>query len=164
MEYTIKPLNPASEVSYHDHPVIRVPAEKWTPIQQKTQDIAEQSYGSPEDHLTGKLGEWAFASYRGIEQKIDLSIYTDGGDGWVDIEDDGEKFQIKTIGGHRENPGLAIDHGEPLIADRYILANQIGKTDVQLIGWAPKLTVQEAREQNSMGDYFLISQEYLFPL
>jgi hypothetical protein len=167
MKDALEPLTPAAQLAYDDYPVIPIPENRRSMIQHHTREIAENSYGNPQNHLTGKLGEFAVAKYLGIgplKQELDLSIYTDGGDGGFDLIYDGEKIEVKTVGAQTEDPALRIDHTKPLIADRYILTRQMSKTDIQLIGWAPQSTVQAARNQNDMGQYFFVDQEHLFPM
>jgi hypothetical protein len=167
MRDAIQPLSSAAQLPYKKYPVIHIPDNKLPVIQERTEEIADNSPGNSEEHLTGKLGEFAVAEHLGIEplkEKLDLNIYTDGGDGGFDLKYDGKKIEVKTAGAQSENPGLPIDHKEPLIADWYILTRRMGKTDIQLIGCAPRVTVEAFLDKNDTGKYSLLDQEYLFPM
>jgi hypothetical protein len=167
MKNPIQPLNPAAELAYHEYPVIQIPENRRTPIKRRAQDIAEQWFGDPEDHFIGKIGEWAVASYLGVENQLDLEVYADGGDGGFDLDYDGQSIEIKTARQGTEQPRLPIGHKEPLNAEWYVLAKRIGKTNVQLIGAAPRGTVQAVRDHcdhSDMGEYSFVSQEYLFQI
>ena len=158
------PLVSAEDRPAHKDPVYPIPEEQLYPIHECARDIANNSYGSVENHRTGKVGEYAVAEALGVRDSIDFEIYTDGGDGGFDLTYKGAKIDVKTVGEEYSDPALPVPKGEPLRADYYVLASRVSKTDVRLIGYAPRWFVAntEPREYNG-GRYHLIEQEYLFP-
>jgi hypothetical protein len=158
------PLFSAADRDIDDHPVVHVPEKRLYPLQERARRIANSWGGSVENHRTGKIGEDAVAKPLGIRDSIDLSVYPDGGDGGFDLNYNGATIDVKTVGQHRSNPALCLDKYEPLRADYYVLASRISKTDVRLIGYAPRWFVANAEPREHNGDnYLMIGQDYLFP-
>lgn len=158
------PLFSAADLDIDDYPVVHIPDSRLYVLEEYARRIASVSPGSVENHRKGKIGEDAVAKPLGARQSIDLSVYPDGGDGGVDLNHRGAKIDVKTVGRHRSDPALTVDAYKPLRADYYVLASRISKTDVRLIGYAPRRFVANAPVQNNGdGPYHIVEQDYLFP-
>lgn len=158
------PLFSAADLDIDDYPVIHIPQNRLFMLQEYARRIAGASTGSVKNHRTGKVGEDAVAKPLGARDSINLEVYTDGGDGGVDLRHRGATIDVKTVGQHRSDPALTVDAYEQLRADYYVLASRISETDVRLIGYAPRKFVANAPVQSHDGDdYHLVGQDYLFP-
>jgi len=158
------PLISAEEFSTSQYPVIHVPDNRLYAFGEFARRLADRWRGSIKDHLVSKLGEFSYAKPLGIEKDVDTEIYSDGGDGGTDLMYRGATIDVKTVGQHRSDPALTVDAYEPLNADYYALASRISKSDVRLIGYAPREFVANApvRPHNN-GPYHIVEQRYLFP-
>lgn len=158
------PLFSAADLDIGDYPVVHIPENRLYMLQEHARRIAGASPGSVENHRQGKIGEDAVAKPLGARESIDLEVYTDGGDGGVDLNHRGATIDVKTVGQHRSDPALTVNAYEQLRADYYVLASRISKTDVRLIGYAPRQFVANAPVMSSQsGDYHFVEQDYLFP-
>ncbi len=158
------PLLSVEEQSFSDYPIVSIPENELSPIKEHARRIANQWHGESENHVRGKLGEYALAKALGIESDVDLTVYADGGDGGVDLRYRGATIEVKTVGQHRPDPSLTVDQYEPLTADYYALVSRVGKTAFQLVGYTPRQFVADAPIQaNERGGYHLVDQAYLFP-
>jgi hypothetical protein len=158
------PLISAEEFSTSQYPVVHIPERRLYAFGEFARRLADSWRGSIEDHLLSKLGEFGYAKPLGIEKNVDTEIYADGGDGGTDLNYRGATIDVKTVGQHRSDPALTVDAYEPLNADYYALASRISKSDVRLIGYAPREFVANApvRPHNN-GPYHIVEQRYLFP-
>jgi len=158
------PLISAEELTLSDYPIIHVPENRVYALGEVARKLAGQWNGTAENFLKGLLGEYSYAKPLGKEQKINTEVYADGGDGGTDLSYRGATIDVKTVGQHRSDPALTVDAYKPLNADYYALASRISKTDVRLIGYAPRQFVANAPTQQHNGDrYHIIEQRYLFP-
>lgn len=159
------PVNPLySAADRQRHPTESIREGRFYALQEKGRRIANNWHGSVENHRTGKIGEYAVAKALGIPDSIDLEIYTDGGDGGVDLNYRGATIDVKTACQQRRDPSLTVNARKPLQADYYVLASRIGDVDVRLIGYAPRPVVENTtvREYNGEPCYY-VDQEQLFP-
>jgi len=158
------PLFSAADLDIGDYPLVHIPESRLYMLQEYGRRIANASRGSVENHRTGKIGEDAVAKPLDARESIDLEVYTDGGDGGVDLNHRGATIDVKTVGQHRSDPALTVGEHEELRADYYVLASRISETDVRLIGYTPRQFVANTkpREYNG-GKYHIVGQEYLFP-
>lgn len=137
---------------------------RFDALAEKAARIADTSSGTTENHVLGKLGEFSLASYLGIEDRVNTDVYTDGGDGGVDLEYQGTTIDVKTVGRHRRRPPLTVDAHEPLPADYYVLASRVGKMNCRLVGYAPRQFVATAPVwYNDGSPYHVVDQRFLFP-
>lgn len=158
------PLFSAADLDIGDYPVVHIPQRRLFMLQEYARRIADVSPGSVENHRTGKIGEDAVAKPLGARDSINLDVYTDGGDGGVDLQHRGATIDVKTVGQHRSDPAMVVDAYEQLQANYYVLASRISETDVRLIGYAPRQFVANAPVRSHRGgDYHFVDQDYLFP-
>lgn len=158
------PLISAEKLSVADYPLIHVPENKIYALGEVARKLAEQWNGTPEDHLIGKIGEYSVAKPLGITKNVNTDVIPDGGDDGFDLNYRGATIDVKTVGQHRTNPALTVDAYKPLRADYYVLASRISKTDVRLIGYAPRQFVANAPTKQHNGEpYHFVDQRYLFP-
>ncbi|MDZ5813114.1 hypothetical protein U4E84_17410, partial [Halorubrum sp. AD140] len=158
------PLVAAADVSIADRPTVHVPEERLYPLAEHARHIADTWSGTRRDHLTGLLGEDAFAKHLGIADRLNVEVYTDGGDGGFDLKCRGATIDVKTVGRQRSDPDLTVDAYKPLHADYYALASRVDETDVRLIGYAPRQFVANASTLTHKGrPYHVVEQDYLFP-
>jgi len=160
----IKPLYSAADRRIECHPTKYIREGRFYALQEKGRRIANSWNGSVENHRTGKIGEYAVAKALGIQDSIDLEVYTDGGDGGVDLNYRGATIDVKTACQRTTDPSLTVSARKPLQADYYVLASRIGDANVRLIGYAPRSVVESAtvREYNGDPCYYVDSQQ-LFP-
>jgi hypothetical protein len=148
-----------------DYPITHVPQERLYALTEHANRLTEHWAGDVQDHLTGLLGEFSLAKPLGIEDAVDTKIYADGGDGGVDLRYRGATIDVKTVGRHRDDPALTVDAYQPLTADYYVLASRVSKTDVRIIGYAPRQFVANAPVRWHDGQpYHMVEQYYLFPI
>ena len=158
------PLISAEELALSDYPIIHVPENRVYALGEVARKLAGQWDGTAENFLKGLLGEHSYAKPLGKEQKINTEVYADGGDGGTDLNYRGATIDVKTVGQHRNNPALTVDAYKPLNADYYALASRISKTDLRLIGYAPRKFVANAPTKQHDGEpYHIVEQRYLFP-
>lgn len=158
------PLFSAEDLSLSDYPVIHVPEKRLYALAENARHLAEQWDGSTDNFLKGLLGEFCYAKPLGKVQELDTEIYPDGGDGGSDLNYRGATIDVKTVGQHRSDPALTVDAYKPLRADYYALASRISKTDLRLIGYAPRKFVANAPTRQHNGKpYHIVEQRYLFP-
>jgi hypothetical protein len=158
------PLISVADFNTSQYPVIHIPENRLYAFSEFARRLADSWQGSIENHLLSKLGEFAYARPLGIERGVDTNIYTDGGDGGTDLTYRGATIDVKTVGQHRSNPALTVDAYEPLRADYYALASRISKSDVRLIGYAPRKFIANAPvRDHENGPYHIVDQRYLFP-
>lgn len=158
------PLFSAADLDVSDYPIVHIPQRRLFMLQEYARRIADASPGSIKNHRTGKVGEDAVAKPLDARDSIDLDVYTDGGDGGIDLQHRGATIDVKTVGQHRSDPALTVDAYEQLRADYYVLASRISETDVRLVGYAPRQFVANAPVRSHRdGDYHFVGQEYLFP-
>jgi hypothetical protein len=159
------PLISAADLSVADYPLQHIDEHRFYALVERANRIADNAHGSTENHIIGKLGEDSFAHAVGIADRLDTTVYADGGDGGVDLTYRGATIDVKTVGRHRHDPALTVDAYEPLTADYYVLASRVGKMDCRLIGYAPRDFVANAPVRLHNGEpYHIVEQEYLFPL
>ena len=158
------PLISAADVPIAERPTVPVPDERFYPLAEHAGRIADTWSGTRRNHLTGLLGEDALAKHLGISDRLDVEVYTDGGDDGFDLRFRGATIDVKTVGQHRSDPDLTVDAYRPLHADYYALASRVGETDVRLVGYAPRDFVANARTFTHDGrPYHVVEQDYLFP-
>jgi hypothetical protein len=158
------PLVSAADVPIAARPTVHVPEERFYPLAEHAGKIADTWSGTQNDHLTGLLGEDAVAEHLGVAEQLNVEVYTDGGDGGVDLHYRGATIDVKTVSRHRSDPDLTVDAYKPLRADYYVLASRVGQTDVRLVGYAPREFVANAPTlTHDSQPYHLVEQEYLFP-
>lgn len=158
------PLVSAEQLSIGSYPTVRIPEEQLYALKEHADRIADSWGGTVDNHRTGLLGEAAVARFLGIEDSLNIEVYTDGGDGGVDLEYRGASIDVKTVGRHRTDPSLTVDAYEPLTADYYVLTSRIGAVDFRLIGYVPRWFVANAPVQTHQGEqYHIVDQRYLFP-
>lgn len=160
------PLVSADSVEADQLPVVQVPGEQVLALETVAEEIAAESPGTKNNHHLGLLGEVALARYLGISipDAVDTEVYTDGGDGGIDLHFNGETIDVKTAGLRRTDPALTVDADGPLNADKYVLASRIGQRDVRLIGNAPQAVVRSARKEEYDGrSYYCVEQGRLVP-
>lgn len=158
------PLISAADVPVPERPTVHIPQERLHPLAEHAGQIAETWSGTQRSHLKGLVGEAALASHLGIPDRLDVEVYTDGGDGGFDLQFRGAKIDVKTVGQHRFDPYLTVDKYKPLRADYYALMSRVSETDVRLIGYAPRQFVANAQTIACDGQpYHVVEQDYLFP-
>jgi hypothetical protein len=158
------PLVSAEELDLADYPLIHVPESRVYALGEVARKLAEQWSGTAKNFEKGLLGESGVRNLLGVKQEINTEVYPDGGDGGVDLNYRGATIDVKTVGQHRSDPALTVDAYKPLRADYYALASRISKTDVRLIGYAPRQFVANAPTQQHDGEpYHIVDQRYLFP-
>lgn len=158
------PLVSAEELGLSDYPLVHIPESRVYAIGEVARRLAEQWSGTAKNFEIGLIGEDGTRDLLGIDQDIDTQVYPDGGDGGTDLNYRGATIDVKTVGQHRSDPSLAVDAYKPLRADYYVLASRISKTDVRLIGYAPRQFVANAPTRLHDGEpYHLVDQRYLFP-
>lgn len=158
------PLFSAAQLDVEDYPLVHIPEEQLYIIVEHANRLAKHSHGDVESWIKGLLGEIAYTRPIGLTKELDFEVIADGGDGGTDFSYHGATVDVKTVGQHRTDPHLTVDAYEPLTADFYALASRIGKTDVRLIGYAPRQFVANAPVWYDDGEpYHTVTQEYLFP-
>jgi len=158
------PLITAAQLSQSDFPLVHIPDGRFHALGEHASRIANNAKGRTENHLTGLLGEDAVAHHLGIEDRLDVEVYADGGDGGVDLPYGGATIDVKTVGRHRTSPALTVDAYQPLTADYYVLASRADRTTCRLIGYAPREFVANAPTRLHNGEpYHYVEQDYLFP-
>jgi hypothetical protein len=158
------PLVSAEELTLSDYPLIHIPENRVYAISEVARRLAEQWNGTTRNFEIGLLGESGVRNLLGIDEDINTEVYTDGGDGGIDLNYRGATIDVKTVGQHRSDPALTVDAYKPLRADYYALASRISKTDVRLIGYAPRQFVANAPTKQHNGEpYHFVDQRYLFP-
>lgn len=158
------PLVSAEELGLSDYPLVHIPESRVYAIGEVARRLAEQWSGTARNFEIGLLGESSVRSHLGIGQEINTEVYPDGGDGGTDLNYRGATIDVKTKGQHRSDPALTVDKNESLPADYYVLASRISKTDVRLIGYAPRQFVVNAPTRVDNGErYHFVDQRYLFP-
>ena len=163
-EPTATPLFSVEQLDVGDYPLVHVPQERVFAFGEFARRLAADWKGTATRHLLGKLGEFSLARPLGIADHVDTEIYPDGGDGGVDLRYRGATIDVKTVGQHRRDPALTVDAFEPLTADYYALASRVSKTDVRLVGYAPREFVANAPVEYHEGEpYHLVEQHYLYP-
>lgn len=156
------PLFSAADIAVEDYPIVHIPERRVHPIESHAEQIADHSPGPVEKHQTGKVGEYAVAKRLGVQDEIDFQVCTDGGDGGFDLIYNGIKIDVKTLSRSRADPDLMVNRYQPLRADYYLLASRVSKTDVRLIGVAPRKFVADAPLFNHNGStYHHVEQEYV---
>lgn len=158
------PLISAADVPLPQFPIVHIRQGRRAALVERARQMAESWYSEPRDHIKGLLGEAALAKFLGIESELNVEVYTDGGDGGVDLRYHGASIDVKTVGQHYSDPPLTVDVYESLTADYYVLASQIGCSDIRLIGYAPRRFVANAPQCDSEGGkYHIVWQDYLYP-
>lgn len=158
------PLVSASDVPIANRPTVHVPQERLYPLAEHADRISKTWSGDRRDHLTGLLGEDAVASYLGIADQLNVEVYTDAGDGGIDLCYRGATIDVKTVGQHHSDPDLTVDAYKPLHADYYALASRVGETDVRLIGYVPRQFVANAPIfTHNKCPYHIVEQDFIFP-
>jgi hypothetical protein len=158
------PLFSAAELDVEDYPLCHIPEEQFYAITAQARELADHSNGDVKSWITGLLGENGYARSVGRVDSLSHEVMTDGGDGGTDLSYRGATVDVKTVGRHRADPCLTVDAYEPLRADYYALASRISKTDIRLIGYAPRQFVANAPTRYHEGEpYHFVDQEYLFP-
>lgn len=139
-----------------DVPVARLPVIELSESEfERAEEIAgarSQSYeeidggrvcgdqSSQEAHLTGAVGEVAFASATG--SRVDRQIYDDG-DGGFDFRFGDMTIDTKTTATHIDRPSLLVPAKPAPEADVYILLHRIGTCTVQVLGYASRAVVTD---------------------
>lgn len=159
------PLFSATDIPPGLRPIIQIPEERYYPLLDHGRQRAENgAYGTAINHQKGILGEFSVASHAGVPQAVDTNLY-ERGDGGFDIRLNGATVDIKSVGRHRSEPALTVDQYQPLEADYYVLANRIGETAFEIVGYAPRHFVANAPLRESDGERFhYVPQEHLFPV
>lgn len=160
------PLVSSAHYPLSEHPHERVPNDRRRAIEPGAKEIANTAPGAAESHIIGKCGEYAAFQYFGIEDRLNLEVVADGGDGGIDGWYNGGSLQVKTVGRRYANcPELWVDAYEPYSADYYILVSRVGVGEFRLIGYAPRMFVENApKRAHDGGVYRVVDREYLFPL
>lgn len=158
------PLFSAAQLDVGDYPLIHIPEEQLYAITEHASRLASHSYGDEESWVKALLGELAYARPMDLDEEVNLEVIPDGGDGGTDLCYRGATIDVKTVGQHRTDPCLTVDAYKPLRADYYALASRASKTDVRLIGYAPRQFVANAPIWTNNGEpYHFVEQSYLFP-
>jgi hypothetical protein len=159
------PLLSVADLPLEQHPVVSLCDNRRKAVELHAKKIAESARGPPEAHLTGKLGEDAYAGWLGISEELDVTVYPDGGDGGSDLLYNGATIDVKTLTRqNKDKRQLLVNEYSSLSADYYALASRIGPSDFRLIGYAPREFVANAPTvEFSHGTYHVVDPEYLFP-
>jgi len=168
-----KPLGPTPA----DVPLNALPVVELTDDQlQHAQRIAKarnQSYdsidggrvcgeqSSTEAHLTGAVGELAYAIQ--YDEKIDESIYAYG-DGGRDFISGPITIDTKNTRTHIDRPALVVPVEPEPTADVYFLLHQIDEQTVRIIGFATIATVTDREPVRKPGDTlnYVVPQDELW--
>lgn len=103
-------------------------------------------------HLTGSMGELAFAIYRDELHFEDISVIEHYGDPGWDFEVKDITYDVKCTGTPMRVPDLVIPESKDLNADIYVLTHRISTRSVRLIGWATKDEVTATTPRQDPGD------------
>lgn len=160
---TPQPLVPASEYPPSRHPVRDLDDARVDALEMRAEAIAEQSPGTTERHLMGKVGEDAVAKYLDVRQTVDTAVYADGGDEGIDLQYQGDTIDVKTVRGADDD--LTVDANGELTADYYVLAQLLGPCSVRLLGYAPVELIQSSPALGrGSRKHYRIPQDRLYPL
>jgi hypothetical protein len=164
----LQPLMPVTALDRHDPPIVTIEPEKLDALTLCAYERAKNSPGSIENHELGIHGEYAFAKYRGIPEAVDTEIYEYGDDGY-DLEIDGQTVDVKTVNQHANNPELWVNVDCQLNADHYVLVHKLNASKFQIIGYAPRELVRNARVRKIRCDGYCdrvraVPRDMLFPI
>jgi hypothetical protein len=113
--------------------------------------------------VRGLLGDNSFSRVLPIKAEPDTTV-RENGDGGHDFRFNGNTFNVKTVGRHRDDPELTVSTRGQLKADFYVLAHRIGATSCRLLGYAPRATVKASPRFFHHGEpYRLVEQDRLWP-
>ena len=150
----------AADVPLHAFPTVELSEEQF----QRAREIAEsrnQTYEpidggrvcgdqtSGDVHLTGVVGEMAYAALTGND--VDESTY-EYGDGGYDFESGSITIDTKTTQTHIDRPSLIVPIEPEPVADLYFLLHRIDTRTVRVIGFATYGTVTNHRPIRKPGD------------
>lgn len=155
----------AADIPLSACPTQRLSDERRVVVEEWARKIANTWTGSDRNHIVGKLGEDALAHSFGLPDRLDVEVYTDGGDGGTDLWIAGACVDVKTVGEqYAHSPELWVAVRESLDADYYALVSRIGTSDFRLIGYAPRCFVANAPVRSHRGErYHVVPRDYLFP-
>ena len=137
------PLVSVSEMPKTVQPTIEIPDAKRIPLSELGTKRARDGPGSIENHIRGIMGEFAVAKFFGVPEKVDDEIY-EYGDAGYDLQIDGKTIDVKTVDPRANNPGLMIDSTRNIVADYYVLVQELNANTYRLIGYAPAPVVENA--------------------
>lgn len=137
------PLVSVSEMPKSSQPIVEIPDTKRIPLSQLGTERARGGPGSIEDHIRGIMGEFAVAKFFGVPDKVDDEIYEYGDPGY-DLEIDGNTIDVKTVAPRANNPCLMVDENMDVVADYYILVQELNANVYRIIGYAPSNIVEHA--------------------
>lgn len=160
----LRPLVSAADVPRRELPTERLSSQQHPIIEEHGRQRPQNgAYGTEEDHVKGIIGEAVAAKFFGTLDGLDTALY-ENGDGGVDLTYNGVTIDVKTVGRHDTDPALTVNTYQPLNADYYVLVDRIGTSECRLIGYAPKLFVKNAIQQEYRGEaYHYVPQSDLFP-
>lgn len=163
-----EPLVSATDIEDHDSPIVQIDKGKRDALSLCGHKRAKNSPGTIRCHERGILGEYAVAKYLGIPDRVDTNIYEFGDSGY-DFEYRGDTIDVKTVGPKENNPELRVNSRKPPIADYYVLAQQLNLSTYQIIGYAHRQAVCNARTRLMRLDgyckrVFALPQDQLYPL
>lgn len=139
-----RPLVSVTESKQYRPPVVSILKRRCTALSLHAHERAKHGPGSIRQHELGILGEYAVAKYMGEPEAFDTTVY-DHGDPGYDLRITGQTIDVKTASNRANNPELWIDASASLDAEFYALVHQLNYTTYQLIGYAPRQMVEEAR-------------------
>lgn len=141
---SLRPLVPVSELDISTLPIVSIAPSRLKALSIVGAQRAKDARGTIEQHEQGIFGEFAVAKYLGITEKVDTEIYEDGDPGY-DLTFRGKTIDVKTVGPRVNNPFLAVSTYSELVADYYVLVQQLNFSNYRLIGYAHRLQVEQSR-------------------
>lgn len=122
---------------------VKIEPEKVHALSLHAHERAKNSPGTISQHEQGLLGEYALARHLGVPDAVDTNIYKNGDPGY-DLDIESGTIDVKTAGKRWNNPELFVRVHKRLVADFYVLVQQLNRQMYQIIGWVPRKTVREA--------------------
>lgn len=149
-------------------PTIRIPENRHLPLTEHGTKRAYHAPGSTERHIRGILGEFAVADLFHVPDRVDTCLYEYGDPGF-DFRLNGFRVDVKTAGPRENNPRLLVDADSEIVADLYILAQELSSRVYRVLGYAPADVVRAApvcefRQRIGASRVRVVERDQLAPL
>lgn len=140
----LEPLVPVSDIPISELPIISISQSRLEALSVMGAERAEDSRGTIQNHEKGVFGEYVVAKHLGVPDRIDDQIYENGDPGY-DLVFRGKKIDVKTVGPRANNPFLPVSTYGKLLADYYVLVQQLNRSNYRIFGYAHRLQVKRSR-------------------